>query len=175
MVLAAYYGIAVYQLAQKSQHLAELEGKQTALSESIEAYQEQAALKAASADPEAELQALAAERDARISMLRDMTQQASRSNTTFSSLLTALARQDQHGIWLERIEFRNGGDAIALEGRTLKADELPTYLRRLGTEPGFGHRSFRRFDLSRTDVTEAGLRFRIATLGEDAETTEERR
>ena len=59
-----------------------------------------------------------------------------------------------------------GGDAIAVEGRTLEPSIVPEYLRRLGTEDGFASRKFRTFELERSEGSEPGLAFKIATLSE---------
>jgi len=99
-------------------------------------------------------------------MFRDMTQRKSRSDASFARLLEGLARQDLEGIWLTRIEFSLGGDANAVEGRTLEPSIVPEYLRRLGTEDGFASRKFRTFELERSDGSEPGLTFKIATLSE---------
>lgn len=174
VVLATYWGLSIVRLDRVSAELASLEARRDALQDEIDTHREQAALAASSVDPEAEIEALTTRRDARVSMLRDMTQRSSRSDASFGSLLGALARQDTDGVWLERIEFSRGGDAITLEGRSLSPDAVPGYLRGLGTEPGFAARRFRSFSMERGDDAMPGLRFRLATLDTATEDEEGR-
>ncbi|MFO0691016.1 MAG: PilN domain-containing protein [Myxococcota bacterium] len=98
-------------------------------------------------------------------MLRDLGQQRPGSASSFSSLLTGLARQDLEGVWLERIELSESGEALSLTGRTLAADDVPNLLRRLRDEPAFAGRKFGSLSIERTPEPAAGLRFHVATRG----------
>lgn len=167
MLLGIYYGITLYQYDGRAAELAALETTLSDLSVQVEAAREAATVAAATSNPEAEIAALTAERNARISMFRDMTQRTSRSDASFAGLLEGLARQDLEGIWLERIEFSLGGDAIAVEGRTLDPAIIPEYLTRLGNEDGYASRRFRTFQIERSGGSEPGLAFRIATLSRE--------
>lgn len=169
VLLGVYYGISRFQLDQKSEVLLDLETERDRISDEIEAFRDRVASEASPLDPEAEIAVLTAQRDARMSMLRDMLQRAAKSDAAFSNLLSGLARQDLEGIWLERIELSAGGDAITLEGRTLDAENLPSYLRGLGSEAGFASRRFRTFEIHRANTSAPGLAFRIATLSDAAE------
>ncbi len=166
LLLGALYGWGRLQLEREEGALLALEDARDDLVDEIEERTEQAIAAAGTLDPEAEIERLIRERDARISMLRDMTQRTSRSDASFSKLLAGLARQDLDSIWLEHIVFSHGGDAIRLEGRTLAAEDVPEYLRRLGREAGFASRRFRTFRLERPERDDAALVFRIATLDE---------
>ncbi|GEM_PF-4730280 len=174
VLLGGLYGFSRFQLEREDQALLALETERDSLADEIEERTEQAIQSAASADPESEILALTKERNARVSILRDMTQRTSRRDASFSKLLAALGRQDLESIWLERIVFSHGGDAVTLEGRTLAAEAVPAYLRRLGREPGFASRRFRTFQLERRDRADPSLVFRLATLNEaPPEETEE--
>lgn len=173
-LLAAYYGLTLFQIHRRDGQLAAIEAQLDKLATEIESLREADLAAASGADPETELLALMRERDARIAMFRDMTQRSSRRDASFSTLLTGLARQDPASIWLERIEFSHGGDAITLEGRTLSPDAIPDYLRHLGIEPGFKARRFRTFALKQQADSTGGHAFRLATLEDepDEETSE---
>lgn len=77
-----------------------------------------------------------------------------------SGYLTGLARQRIEGLWLTRIDIREGGEAIDLAGRSTRAEQVPEYLQRLSTEPAFRGRSFGGLALRRE---EAGVSFRLGS------------
>jgi Tfp pilus assembly protein PilN len=52
----------------------------------------------------------------------------------FSEFLAALGRQAMSGVWLTRISIEDAGNGLAVEGRALRADLLPTYLGALSRE-----------------------------------------
>jgi MSHA biogenesis protein MshI len=104
-------------------------------------------------------------RDARLALLRDLGQRDPGTATRFSSLLLGLARQDLENVWLERIEFADAGESISLAGRTLRAEDVPSFLRRLREEEVFAGRRFRTFEIERGTGSEPGLQFRVATRG----------
>lgn len=53
----------------------------------------------------------------------------------FSEFLAALGRQALPGVWLTRIRVDDAGNGLAMEGRALRAELLPAYLRGLSREP----------------------------------------
>jgi Tfp pilus assembly protein PilN len=53
----------------------------------------------------------------------------------FSEFLAALGRQALPGVWLTRIRVDDAGNGLAVEGRALRAELLPAYLRGLSREP----------------------------------------
>jgi len=119
-------------------------------------------------DPAAEIEALRARRAARLRILRDIGNDGSASASPFSSLLDGLARQDIDEVWLERIELSEGGNTLTLHGRTLRAEDVPRFLRGLGNEPGFADRRFRTLEIERPDDGGPGLAFRLATHESEA-------
>ncbi len=52
----------------------------------------------------------------------------------YAKFLTALARQRVQGVWLTGIEISGPGSDFALEGRTVRADLLPGFIRLLRNE-----------------------------------------
>ena len=166
-ILGVYCGSTWFFLGQERAALSALEGKQFQLAAEVESLRVQATARAAALNPEARINALRATRDARLSLLRDLGQQRSSTSASFSNLLGGLARQDLAGVWLERIAFTESGDSIAIEGRTLAAEDVPLFLRRLGSEQSFEGRNFRTFEISRQGTSTPGLAFRVATVGRD--------
>ena len=53
----------------------------------------------------------------------------------FSEFLAALGRQAMSGVWLTRIRVDDAGNGLAVEGRAVRAELLPAYLRGLSREP----------------------------------------
>ncbi len=169
VILAICFGFARFQLGAMRAELAELETQTALAATELEASRAALATAPPPVDPETQLANLRARRDARISLLRDMTARRSRTDVSFASLLAGLARQDREGIWLERIAFSNGGEDIELEGRVERAKALPAYLRRLGDESSFANRRFRTLAVERAAEPTSAATFRIATreAGED--------
>ncbi len=60
----------------------------------------------------------------------------------FSELFRALARQSMNGLWLTGFTLSGTGADMLLQGRTLSAELVPAYIRRLNAEPAFQGRSF---------------------------------
>ena len=52
----------------------------------------------------------------------------------FSEHLRAFARQSFEGVWLTGLHIAGSGHDVALEGRALRAEQVPGYLRRLNSE-----------------------------------------
>ena len=52
----------------------------------------------------------------------------------FSEHLRAFARQSFEGVWLTGLHIAARGQDVALEGRALRAEQVPGYLRRLNSE-----------------------------------------
>jgi len=59
----------------------------------------------------------------------------------FANVLTALARRRVEGVWLTRIEISGPASDFAMEGRTLRADLLPGYIKLLSNEEAFKGKS----------------------------------
>jgi hypothetical protein len=55
----------------------------------------------------------------------------------YAKFLAALARQRVEGVWLTGIEISGPGNDFALEGRTVRADLLPGFIKRLRNEEAF--------------------------------------
>ncbi len=161
IALGAWAGHQAYSLQRERAELAALQRQATGLEAALADAERTQGGEASAAGPDAS--ALREHRDARLALLRDLGQREPGSGARFSSLLTGLARQDLDGVWLERIELADAGASIALVGRTLRAEDVPTFLRRLRNEPVFAGRKFRTFQLERGTDPGAGLQFRVAT------------
>ncbi len=169
-MLALYIAFSAYALMTGRSALQERDAVRLALVDSIAQEQEKARIRAAASDPEARLTSLRAQRAAGLAILRDIERRGADSGSSFSSLLTALARQDLEGVWLERIDIDHAGSSVSIEGRALDAADVPKFLRRLGSEQSFGNRRFRQFAMDREDQAAPGIGFRVASQPAEATT-----
>jgi hypothetical protein len=80
--------------------------------------------------------------------------------TGMSGYLVGLARQRIEGLWLTRIDIREGGNAINLSGRGASAEQVPQYLQRLSGEPAFKGRIFGGLALRKEEV---GISFQLGS------------
>ena len=80
----------------------------------------------------------------------------------FSEHLVGLARQHVDGLWFTEIQLQEGGQQLALLGRTRQAEYLPRYLQKLTAEDVFSGHQFRVLRMNvledRTDLLDFELR-----------------
>jgi len=67
--------------------------------------------------------------------------------TGHAAAMSAFARQSINGLWLTGLVLDN--QQVALRGRALNPDLIPTYVSRLNKEPALQGRSFRALDIER--------------------------
>jgi len=60
----------------------------------------------------------------------------------FSEYMRAFARQSVNGLWLTGFDIAQGGNELAIQGRTLNADLVATYLKQLNQEKPLQGRQF---------------------------------
>ena len=84
---------------------------------------------------EAEIARLEGEIKARQATLQALTGGEFGNTAGFSEFLAALGRQALSGTWLTRIRVEDAGNSLFVEGRALRADLVPAYLRGLSREP----------------------------------------
>ncbi|HEB28365.1 MAG TPA: hypothetical protein ENI05_11425 [Porticoccus sp.] len=66
----------------------------------------------------------------------------------FADHLKGLARQSIKGMWFTEIQLQNGGQQLALMGRTRAPEYVPRYLQKLTAENIFSGRQFKVFRMS---------------------------
>ena len=67
----------------------------------------------------------------------------------FSGYFKAFAHQHVEGLWLTDISIAGGGAQIGMRGKTLDAELVPQYIRRLGTEPFMQGKAFSSLEIER--------------------------
>jgi len=83
---------------------------------------------------EAEIAKLDAEVKARQSSLQALGTGELGNTTGFSEFLAALGRQAVPGIWLTSVTISQSGNELLVQGRALRAELMPAFLRALGKE-----------------------------------------
>jgi Tfp pilus assembly protein PilN len=89
----------------------------------------------------------------------------------FSESMLGFARQSLEGVWLTAFDL--SGKDIAVEGRVLRAELVPQYIKRLASEPAFSGRDFAQLAIAQTKAADAQvpapyLSFRLAAKAADA-------
>jgi hypothetical protein len=80
----------------------------------------------------------------------------------FSEQLRALARQSLDTLAVESFSLLRGGNYVELTGKTHRADQVPLYLQRLRSEPGFASVGFGVLNVEREKEGGAALNFTVA-------------
>lgn len=102
------------------------------------------ALAAAKPDPRlaAELESLRLALHAREGALEELASGSLGDTSGFSEQFRAFARQASPGLWLTGFTLAGAGSEILIQGRALKAEQVPAYIQRLKDEPVFRGKSF---------------------------------
>jgi hypothetical protein len=80
----------------------------------------------------------------------------------FSGYLAALGRQHTHELWLTDFAINGGAGALELGGRSLRAELVPEYLQRLGSEEAMTGQRFDRLEIAR-DEEQGEVTFRVSS------------
>lgn len=105
---------------------------------------------------EAEVIRLEAEVKARRTTLQALNTGALGNTEGFSEFLAAFGRQAMPGIWLTSITIAESGNALLVQGRALRAELMPAFLRALTNEPIMRGRRVTELKLSAKSATPAG-------------------
>ena len=68
----------------------------------------------------------------------------------FSGYFRAFALQSVNGLWLTNVIIGGGGAQIGLRGKTLEAELVPQYIKRLGAEPVMQGKAFSSLEIERS-------------------------
>jgi Tfp pilus assembly protein PilN len=91
---------------------------------------------------EAEVAALEKQLNDREEVIAALKSGAVGSTDGFSDYLRAFSRQSISGLWLTGFDIAQAGNALALQGRTLSAEHVASYLKRLNQEKTMQGRQF---------------------------------
>ena len=91
---------------------------------------------------EAEIAALETQLSDRQDVIATLKSGAVGSSEGFSDYMRAFSRQSISGLWLTGFDIALAGNALALQGRTLSAENVASYLKRLNQEKTMQGRQF---------------------------------
>ena len=91
---------------------------------------------------EAEVSALETQLGDRQEVIAALKSGAIGSTEGFSDYMRAFSRQSVSGLWLTGFDIAQSGNALALQGRTLSAEHVASYLKRLNQEKTMQGRQF---------------------------------
>lgn len=104
-------------------------------------------------------------------LLRYLTRQGiDRTHQSFASMLTALTRVKESGLWLTEVKFEKAGNGLSLSGYAQKPESVPNYIKKLGKKKAFVGMQFKVFDLKRE---EDHLAFTLSSQRQEIEINEE--
>jgi hypothetical protein len=112
---------------------------------------------------QATIQQLEASRDAKIRLLRLLSNHSLGNTAGFSRHVAALARQRVPGLWLREIRIHQGGGQLALAGSALEAELVPRLIQQLGGEEIFSGSDFESFRLQRLEAESEPIDFFLST------------
>lgn len=139
-----------YTSLQLRQLNAELQ-QQTSLRSELQSTSTQLSRQVANlrADPRLESQVMALDAEIRIrqSLIAEFQRRGQMTRQDYAGLLTDLARIDYEGLWLTRIQQRQG--QIRLHGLTVDAGYLPTWMQDFNKSPMLSQRQFNMVTLKR--------------------------
>lgn len=72
-------------------------------------------------------------------------------HSSFSKILEALTTISEPGLWLNEIRLDQAGSSLGLSGYSNEANQVPSYIKKLGEKPAFLGMQFRVFDMKRED------------------------
>jgi len=137
LVIAALAVVCAYALIQTRS----AERTALQLDEQLKAQRDQLAglsqlpLRTPSKALEAEVAKLEAEVNARQTSLQALATGELGNTAGFSEFFAALGRQAVPGVWLTSVTIRESGNELLVQGRALRADLMPAFLRGLSKEP----------------------------------------
>jgi len=161
VALLGIYAYGVWRLAGLDAEVAQLEGRERAFVAQLGRIDPNVgASRRAEVDREIkELNATLLDQQRLIDVLRD---QPLGSTDGFSASLAALGRQHTPLLWLTNLTINGATRAIELGGRSLRAELVPEYLQRLGSETALTGQRFDRLDIER-DKDSAEIAFHVTS------------
>lgn len=131
VAFAGYAGVRNRQLAQQEREMA---AKVTAAQAEMQRLAGQVAGRKQDPQITAEIARLESEIRGRDEVMAVLKGGALGDTRGFSEHLRAFARQSFEGVWLTGLHIAASGQDVAVEGRALRAEQVPGYLRRLNSE-----------------------------------------
>ena len=159
--LAAFYVYGLWQVAALEAEVVQLEGRERALAAQLGRI-DPAMGSGRRSEMERELAELNATLLAQQRLIDVLRDQPLGTTTGFSAYLGALGRQYASGLWLTGVTINGGARALELTGKSVRAELVPEYLQRLGTEDAMAGQRFDVLEIER-DEEGAQITFRVSS------------
>jgi hypothetical protein len=131
---AAFYGYAVYQVAQLSRHADEMGKIYAAEQMRLDKVSREYALQQTGKKLEDELKQVEVQLAAQEAMLNLLKSGALGNTDGYSEYMRAFARQSINGLWLTAFDIVGDGAQMSLSGGVVSPQLVPSYIQRLGKE-----------------------------------------
>ena len=135
LALCAFYAVAVLQTRQAETLARDYRQQVATQRDQLVKLTQQLSPKSRSQALEAEVARLESEAKARQSVLDALSTGELGNTAGFSEFFAAFARQALPGIWLTGLVIGDSGNELQVNGRALRPDLVPTYLKALNGEP----------------------------------------
>ena len=149
--LLALYGYGLFKVTRLEAEAARLEGLEQTFTAQLGGIDPSLAANARAA-AEHEIDSLSATLDERRRLIEVLRDRPLGGSEGFSGYLAALGRQHRSDLWLTRIAVNGGTRAVELAGRSVRAEAVPEYLRRLGAESALAGQRFDRLEIERDEA-----------------------
>jgi hypothetical protein len=159
--LAAFYVYGLWQVTSLEAEVVQLEGRERAVAAQLGRI-DPAMGAGRRSDVERELRELNATLLAQQRLIEVLRDQPLGTKEGFSGYLAALGRQHTSGLWLTDFAINGGARALELSGRSVRAELVPEYLQRLGTEESMAGQRFDELTIER-DEDGGEVTFRVSS------------
>lgn len=150
LALVVFSGYQAWQARQAQQRLADERAEQQSVQQRMDALRsELQSAQASDTDASQQLEQLRREYEAKQRLLQFLDQGPLADEAGFAGHLAGLAERIVDGVWLERIQVKQGGGRIRLDGHALEAPQIPAFIASLGRAPVYAGRTFRTLRVQR--------------------------
>jgi hypothetical protein len=157
--LAVFYVYGLWQVTGLEAEMVQLEGRERAVAAQLGRIDPTMGAGRRSA-VEHELRELNSTLLAQQRLIEVLREQPLGTTEGFSGLLAALGRQHTSGLWLTDFAINGGARALTLGGKSVRAELIPEYLQRLGTEEAMAGQRFDELTIER-DLDGDDVAFRV--------------
>ena len=160
VMLLVYTGLSISSSSLQKER-EQLSREQTTLANSVAGLQARKAKLERESTVERDITILKNEIIFRRKLLANIDPNSTVLESGFADHLAGLARQTINGMWFTEIQLHEGGQQLALLGKTNKPEFVPQYLQKLVRESVFSGHEFRVFRLSMPEDSSRLLEFEL--------------
>lgn len=152
ILLTITVGVSIKHFSAKNE-LTQLEKEQAGKSKALQTIASQVPEERTREQLMNEIKKYEMEKQAKQEVLDSLAANSGHDNE-FSGYLDALATKTISGLWFTKLNFKENGNVILLEGSTTKAEYVPNLITGLSKDPAFGGKKFELFKISQDEKTQ---------------------